>query len=45
MKEIEKQELYIKLVNIKNLLHNLNQDVLCFTDKEWDLIKEIFKNS
>lgn len=45
MKEIEKQDLYIKLVNIKNLLHDLNQDDLCFTSEEWDLVKEIFKNS
>lgn len=36
-------ELYIKLISINNILRELNQDDLMFTNEEWDLIKKLIK--
>jgi hypothetical protein len=43
MNEIDLQSLYIKLISINNLLKDLNQEDMQFTESEFDLIKKLIK--
>lgn len=41
MSESDLQSLYIKLISMNNLLKDLNQEDMLFTESEFDLIKKL----
>jgi hypothetical protein len=43
MEEQKIQDLYIKLITINNILRNLDQDDLLFTEDDWNIIKILLK--